>query len=179
MPQRTKLLYTLQRIDAQLARKKHRYRQVQGHLDQSETLQAARAALETANAELSKWRAKLRDCELETGSVIAKLEETQQRLYGGAVTNPKELGDLQRESEYLERRKDALEDRQLEEMMTVEQLTSQAAIANEKHIVVEATWRSKNAELHVEYDALRRDMAKLLGQRKTLVKHISAKVLDE
>jgi predicted nucleic acid-binding Zn-ribbon protein len=179
MPQRTKLLYMLQRIDTQLARKKRRYRQVQEHLDQSEGLQAARVALEAAEAELSKWRAKLRDCELEAGGVAAKLEETQQLLYGGTVTNPKELSDLQRESEYLKRRQDALEERQLEEMMTVEQLTSKAAIANEEHIVVEAAWRSENAELHAEYDTLRQDMAKLLSQRKTVVKHISAKDLDE
>ena len=179
MPQRTKLLYTLQRIDTRLALKKRRYRQVQEHLGEDAALKRARDALAAAEEELSQWRGRLLDHELETAGVAEKIRETQERLYGGRVTNPKELDDLQQESEYLKRRQAALEEKQLDEMMTVETLTKKVAIAQEEYVVVEATWRSENAELGAEYESLKQELSKLLGQRKALVKHVSATDLAE
>ena len=172
MPRRTRLLYTLQRIDNQLAVKKRRYREVQAKLGESEALVRARAALKTANEELTHQRAVLRDRELETASTTAKLEATIERLYSGRVKNPRELTDLQKEVEYLRRRRTDLEDKQLEAMIALEQKTTRAAMANEEYTVVQAAWRTENAELSQEYDELREELAKLLGQRKAVLKHI-------
>jgi predicted nucleic acid-binding Zn-ribbon protein len=179
MPQRAKLLYALQRIDTQLAVKQRRYRQVQEHLGEDDALRAARAALKAAEQELSQWRGSLRDHELEAESVADKIQETEGLLYGGTVTNPKELSDLQQESEYLKRRQAALEEKLLDEMMTVDQLTTKAAVANEECVVTEAAWQSENAELGTEYQSLKRELTKLLGQRRALVKHIDAADLAE
>jgi predicted nucleic acid-binding Zn-ribbon protein len=179
MPRRTKLLYTLQRIDNHLTVKKRRYREVQGKLGESEALVKARAALKAANEELTHQRAVLRDRELETASTTAKLEATVERLYSGRVKNPKELTDLQKEVEYLRRRKTDLEDKQLEEMIALEQKTTRAAKANEEYTVMEAVWRTENAQLSQEYEELREELAKLLAQRKRVLKHITASDLDE
>lgn len=179
MPQRARLLYTLQHIDNQLTVKKRRYREVQASLGESEALVRARAALKAANQELVHQRAVLQDRELETASTTAKLEATVERLYSGRVRNPKELTDLQKESEYLKRRKADLEDRQLEEMIALEQKTTRAAMANEEYTVIQAGWRAENAELSQEYDELREELAKLLAQRKAVLKHIAASDLDE
>ena len=111
--------------------------------------------------------------------VTQKLEDTETLLYSGKVTNPKELSDLQKELEYLRRRQASLEERELEEMETVEQLTTKAAVANERFVVVEAAWRSENADLHDEYEALRAELTKLLAQRKSVVKRIDARDLAE
>jgi predicted nucleic acid-binding Zn-ribbon protein len=179
MPRRTKLLYTLQRIDTQLARKKHRYREVEAHLGESETLKVARAASKEADKELAHWRSVLRDQELETAGVTEKLQVTEKQLYGGRITNPKELSDLQKEVEYLKRRKASLEEKQIEEMVNVEQLVAKAQEAKTAYEQAEAAWRSENAELSAEYDELRAALAKLLAQRKTVIKHISEKDLAE
>ena len=96
MPKRAQLLYTLQRIDSRLTLKKKRYQQVQALMGESKALQQARKALKTAEEELSQWRGRLRDHELEVAGVQAKLEGTEGRLYGGKVTNPKELTDESR-----------------------------------------------------------------------------------
>ena len=42
-----------------------------------------------------------------------------------------------------------------------------------------AELRVENAELGTEYETLKQDITKLLGQRKAVVKHISAKDIDE
>jgi len=173
MPKRSKVLYALQQIDTRLAREKRRYREVQEHLGESEELKEARAAHKEADAELSAARARLRDHELETEGVAQKLRETEERLYSGRVKNPKELSGLQKEGEYLKRRRSALEEQTLDEMMIVERLASQAKAAAERHAAIEAAWRSEDADLSAEYDVLRHDLAELLGKRKALVKHVS------
>ena len=179
MPRRAKLLYTLQQIDTRLAVRQRRYRQVQANLGESAALRRARDARQTAQDELSHQRAVLRDRELEAASVIEKLRANEERLYSGRVTNPRELGDLQQENEYLKRRRMDLEDKQLEAMIGAEGATTKAAVTNEQYIVAEAMWREENAELSQEYDTLRHDLARLLAQRKTVLKRISAKDLDE
>ena len=179
MPQRAQVLYALQRIDTQLTKKKRRYRAVQEHLGESQTLQETRATRDTAQTELARWRTRLRDRELEAATIAAKIEDTEKRLYGGKVTNPKELSDLQKEDEYLKRHKAAVEEKELDEMMAVEELTSKAAVANEQYTVIEAAWRSENAELHAEYEALRQELTTLLAKRKAVIMHTSQKDMVE
>ena len=135
MPRRAQLLYTLQRIDSRLTRKKQRYQKVQALMGESEALQQSREALKTAEEKLSQWRGRLRDHELEVAGVQTKLQETQDRLYGGKVTNPKELTDLQEEAAYLKRRQAALEEKEISEMETVDELTAQTAAAGERLIL--------------------------------------------
>lgn len=179
MPRRAKLLYALQRIDTQLARKGRRYKEIEANLGESEDLRRARAALQTAKQEHAHWRNTLLDRELETGSVSEKLRTDKERLYSGQIKSPRELGDLQHETEYLERRQADLEDRQLEAMISLEEATTRLAVANEEFVVVEATWKAENADLHGEYDTLKQELAQLLSQRKRIVPHVSKGDLSE
>lgn len=173
MPKRAQVLYALQRIDTRLAREKRRYREVQQQLGESEELKKARTAFKEAEDKLSKARGQLRDHELETDGVAQKLRETEERLYSGRVRNPKELADLQKEGEYLKRRRSTLEEETLEQMIVVERLDAQAKSRRERYATVEADWRSENAELRAEYDILRQGLTELLAKRKALVPHIS------
>lgn len=173
MTKRARVLYALQQIDTRLAREKRRYREVQDQLGESEALKEARDAFKDAEDKLSDARVKLRDHELETEGVAQKLRETDERLYSGRVRNPKELSDLQKESEYLKRRRSTLEEETLEQMMTVERLAAQAKARRERYATVEAEWRSENAELSAEYDILRQGLTELLTKRKALVPHVS------
>jgi len=179
MPQRARLLYALQRTDTQLALKNRRYREVQAKLGESEALRKARAARDAAEKALSHARAELRDCELEVGSTAAKLKANQDRLYSGRVKNPRELTDLQKESEYLKRRKIDLEDSQIEAMMQLDEATRKAAVAQEEHVVVETAWKEEHGDLSQEYDALRHELAQLLAQRKAVAHQIDADDLAE
>ncbi len=172
MPRRAKLLYALQRLDIQLARKGRRYKEIEANLGESEDLRRARAALQAAEQGHAHWRATLLDRELETGSVSEKLRTDKERLYSGQIKNPRELGDLQHETEYLERRQADLEDRQLEAMISLEEATTQLAVANKEFVVIEAAWKAENADLAQEYDTLKQELAQLLAQRKKIVTYV-------
>ena len=121
----------------------------------------------------------MRDRELETQSISDKLNTDSERLYSGRIKSPKELGDLQKETEYLKRRKASLEDRQLEAMMALEEATTRLAVANEEYVVVEAAWKADNSELSEEYDTLKQELTQLSGQRKRVAPHITEKDMSE
>jgi predicted nucleic acid-binding Zn-ribbon protein len=179
MPQRAKLLYTLQQIDLQLALKKRRYQEVEASLGENDALREARAALQEAKQAHSHWRATLQDRELQVASVTEKLSTDEERLYSGRITNPRELDDLQKDTEYLNRRKADLEDKQLEAMMALDQADNRLEVANEAFVAVEASWKVENAELAQEYEALKQELSHLLAQRKAVVQHISKRDLNE
>jgi DNA repair exonuclease SbcCD ATPase subunit len=89
------------------------------------------------------------------------------------------LSDLQKETEYLKRRKTSLEDQQLEAMMALEEATTRLAVANEEYVVTEAAWKADNKELSQEYDTLKQELTQLSGQRKRIVPHISESDMHE
>lgn len=179
MSRRIELLYTLQRLDTQITTLKRQYQAVQARLGESPTLLNARQAAKNAQDELSTWRARARDLELELESVRAKQRENEELLYGGRVKSPKELSDLQKEGEYLKRRQAGLEEKVLEAMGRVEELTQRAAIASEELTIVEANWRAENAELAQTYDELRQKLGQLLAKRKSVAAQVSPDDLEE
>jgi predicted nucleic acid-binding Zn-ribbon protein len=179
MPRRAKLLYALQQTDLQLALKKRHYQQIEAQLGEGETLRKAKSALKHAQEEHSQWRATLLDRELEATGIAEKIKADEARLYGGQVRNPRELDDLQKDTEYLKRRQADVEEKQLEAMMRLEQATTRLAIAQEEFTVAEAAWKEQNAELSQEYESLKQDLAQLLARRKAVVKHIDAPDMAE
>lgn len=179
MSTRAESLYQLQRFDTRITVRKRRYDQVKANLGESEALLKTRAALETVRTELAHWQKELRDCELEVTGVDTKQKETYDLLYGGRIRNHKELGDLQKESEYLKRRRASLEEKQLEAMIKVEELVKQTAVANEEYVVVEAAWREENAELAREYQELKQELTQLLAKRKIVARQVSGFDLEE
>lgn len=179
MPRRAKMLYALQQVDIQLARKGRRFKTVEANLGESEALRQARTKLEAATQQHQHWHRLSQDRDLEAQSLAEKLRGEGERLYSGRITNPKELGDLQNAIQYLERRQASLETQQIEAMIALEEATANLAIANEEFVVVEAAWKSENAELHQEYQALKQELAQLLAQRKQLLQALPDKDRQE
>ena len=173
MPKRAKMLYALQRVDIQLARKGRRYKTVEANLGESEALRQARAHLATSKETHDHWHALSQDRDLEAQGLADKLSSEGERLYSGRITNPKELGDLQHEIEYLKRRQANLENQQLEAMIALEEATLNLAVANEEFVVAEAGWKTENADLHQEYETLKQELAQLFAQRKQILQALS------
>jgi len=173
------MLYALQQVDIQLARKGRRYKTVEASLGESKALRQARTKLATATQEHQHWQALSRDRDLEAQSLTEKLRAENERLYSGRISNPKELGDLQNEIEYLKRRQAGLETQQIEAMIALEEATAKLAVANEEFVVTEAAWKGENAELHQEYETLKQELAQLLAQRKQLLQALSEKDRNE
>lgn len=170
-------LYHLEQTDKEIATKKQRLREVLQAQKGNEELEEAREQHERSSEALSEARARQKDLELELGQLTDKRRRSEDRLYSGKVTNPKELEDLQREIESLGRRRDDLEDDLLQAMMTVEgaQEAEEEAAAQLK--AVQEDWTQEKAALAQEQNELATRLNELLAQREEQAGRIDGKFL--
>jgi len=170
-------LYRLQTIDLEISNGERRLEEVEAGLGESEELRQARRALQKAEDELNRWRTTLRDLELETRSLTAKITSVEERLYSGRVTNPKELANLQNEVSYLKRRRGELEDRQIEAMVEVEEHEAEADSKKASLAQIEAEWSQTQKQLTEEQSELEERLAHLTKERVKLERTIGAEDL--
>ncbi|MFT4299003.1 MAG: C4-type zinc ribbon domain-containing protein [Aeromicrobium sp.] len=123
---------------------------------------------------LGDLRRELRQAEAEVEQVRARRDRDEQRLSSGAITNPKDLTNLEHEMQALQRRITTLEDNELEVMDRVE--TTEADLsgvmaelerARAKVADVTAARDAAFADLDAERDrvaAERADLAARLGE---------------
>lgn len=169
---RLELLYRLQEVDTELDLKHRRLGEVEGRLGETEELCQTRARLQEARAAYRQRQTRLQDLELKMAALENKIKGSEQRLYSGAIKNPKELESLHEELAYLRRRKNAEEDDLLEAMISVEDHEAALENAEAKWKAVEATWMASQAELCKERDDLLSRLAELSDLRSVREKAV-------
>jgi len=171
MNEALKQVYELQKVDILLAHVASRLRK----LDSGEALkQAAEAAAihyDKTAAEHKRLTTDLHDAELELRSVEDKLKTFEQRLWSGAVRNPKELENLEKEVNALKRQRTRLDERVLQLMDAVEsaqkaleqaqQQKEQTAQAYQQHM---EAYLAEKRKLEAEGVRLKQERQKLAGQ---------------
>lgn len=114
----------------------------------------------------------------EIGIAEEKISREEQRLFGGAVSNPKELGALQAEVAMLKRKKSELEDQLLEVMVQKEDASATLERLRGEQADLSSTadnLTKRVAELIAEMDA---DIAGHEAKRTAAVTPIPAELLD-
>ena len=174
MAHRAQKLYHLQALDLELSEKQSRLRQLKGSLGNSPELIAAHREYERATKECADWRSRLQHLELDLEGINDRIAATERRLYGGQVTNPKELGALQQDRDYSTSSRDRLEDEVLQAMTRLEDCQAAAATGSDLLTVTTAQWQEQQATLTGEIVALESSLAKLTEGRPTLTATIAA-----
>lgn len=141
-------------IDLGLDRDRTRLEEIQRLLLDDRASAAAQEALQRAALESRRQAEVVRAAEDAAATQQAKLRETEARLYGGALHNPKELQDLQRDAESLQRHLATLDDRLLEAMLAQEQ-------ADQDRQTAEGAARQREAELGDLHKDLREEARRL------------------
>lgn len=167
-------LYRLQQIDTQLDQAHARLREIDGILKNDAVIREAEENLSQATEDLDGGKKELRKAEENTKAQRQKINTTDDTLYGGKVRNPKELQDLQMESEALRRYLEVLEERQLEAMMAVEDLTATFEEAEKKLNDARARQIEKHAALHGERRQITQQAKHWLSERKVIANPIPA-----
>jgi uncharacterized protein len=171
------LLYQLQQIDDELHSSKRRLQAILEELQGSETLRQARQRKEAADELLQRARRKQNELELEFGSLSSKLKRSEERLYSGAVSNPKELSDLQQEVASLTRRWSGLEDEVLEAMMASEQAEATMHQMASQLNGAEENWEARHQALSNERDVLQMHLQQQTAARESLTGRIERSAL--
>jgi len=171
------ILYQVQQIDGELARSTD---ELSG-LDAGEALQADIEAAETEmkdrQAQHHSAEQESMDCNLELSALEEKKAKFEGQLYGGAVRNPRQLADLQGETQMLSREIRKLEDRVLDLMEAME--GQRAEMGRVEQGLTEM--KRRLAEVRDGHERashrLRGEIAELESRRKGLASQVSPTLL--
>jgi len=171
-------LFRLQTLDSQIDSHQARLSDIDAGLKQHPELDHARAEEEAARAGLDDAKKDLRRTEEETRNQQQRIAETDKTLYGGGVSNPKELQDLQEESASLRRYLSVLEERQLQSMMRCEESEKVLAAALAARQEQERLRTSQDEKLRTEQAALQSTLETIGYQREAAVSAVSTEDLE-
>jgi uncharacterized protein len=152
-------LDVLQALDLELDRLRGQIATLQASQIEPVTIQAAREALPQADALLTKRRKAAQDREWDVRDGQAKVTNVESRLYGGGVTNPKELASLLRDVEALKAHLATLHDRSLETMGAQEEAQAAVDAARGELAELEAAWQAELLRLGGEEQAIQAQIA--------------------
>lgn len=170
-------LYDLQQVDLERDRLRQRLKEIVSQLGETEELRQARATVERLHSQLGQQRARRRDLELETQTLEAKIASVEERLYGGRVTNPKELTDLQRDAAALRKQRSALDEKSLQVMMTIEENEAALTKAQARLDALQADWTTLQGKLLQERARLEAQLAEQDKQRAEHSRAIPAELV--
>lgn len=159
-----KQLYDLQQLEVELQQRQQALRTVQSKLGDSSARDRAAARANEAKGAYETLRAGLRDAELATQSLARRIQDVEQRLYGGRTTNPKELVSLQDDLKMLQRQKQEREGETLALMARAEEAEAAAGEAGRAAAEAEREWEAEQARLKEEEARLRGEMGGLQGR---------------
>ena len=134
--------------------------------------------LREAEASLQESRKKMARLESEVQALEEKTRKEEEKLYGGKVTNPKELRGLQAEVRSLGKQKDALETELLEEMERQEELKGGAEALRSRLEELQREARQKRDDLEGEVARLEEELAALEEERDGLRSGIDVDLLE-
>lgn len=165
-------LYRLQLLDSEKDAKQRRLKEIEVALGESKTLRQAQQVLDSAHKLARKWAVRQQDLELEFQGVADKITRSEQRLYSGAVKNPKELADLQAKVAALRRRRQKLEDDLLEAMIEREEADTTHVQAQEHFCETRDRREARQTDLLAEQETLEKGLAEIEQAQAGLLPNI-------
>jgi len=150
-------LFRLQQIDTTLDKAHARISEIDRLLADDLEIRLAQQRSDSARKKIFEAEKILRFAEENVKEQRLKIERSQAALYGGKIINPKELQDLQHESEALKRYLVTLEDLQLEAMLALDEAESEFNAAEEQR---EAT----GLQVAVQKDQLTREKSEMVHE---------------
>ena len=176
---RVSSLFRLQEVDSELDRKQERIDEINVLLSDDSELTSARDKRNLADEEFKEARAAYSSANHAVVAQRDKIADTERKLYGGSVTNPKELEDLQLESESLKKYLVTLEDRYLEAMLQQDESEENYISARDAYDLLEAQQLSEHADLDEERTNLSTDIENKEQEREVLVGDIETEDLEQ
>jgi predicted nucleic acid-binding Zn-ribbon protein len=167
-------LFRLQEIDLDLQSSQARIEEIEALLEQDAEIRNAGAILNEREAELAEARTTNSNAKHVVTMQREKIAQTEKTLYSGKVTNPKELQDLQMESEALRRHLETLEDRYLEAMVMLDSAEQAHLEASESLDVLQQRKARQHSELTKEKEMLIDKIARLDEERQAALADVSS-----
>lgn len=178
-------LFRLQAVDTELfeLREEEESLPLRQELVEKEAgLESLRDELEQLRKELAEARDRQRRQEQKIEDLASRITGEEKKLYGGTITNPKELRSIQAEVQSFNRKRDLEETVLLEEMEKVEELEGAIGEREESAGSLEAGLEACRAELERELGRIAQARGEAEGRKAELrpgISEASLQVYDE
>lgn len=174
----TKQLHQLQEIDLELESNQRAQQRIADQLGESKQIAGVKAKLAGEQQRLEELSRQQQSAEWEIDDLTVKVTANEKKLYGGAIKNPKELANFQREVDELKERRAKVEDRALGIMDQVEATSTGVAAMTEELKGLEAEWQSQQKELSAELEQLKTAHSELEHKRELLSAEIEPQAIE-
>jgi predicted nucleic acid-binding Zn-ribbon protein len=173
----TRQLYQLEEYDTEIEQDEQSLSTKTAQLGDRTVLDTAQKQLAAREKELEELRHRHRDAEAEVDDLLSKIADAEGKLYGGKITNPKELSSLQHEVTTMKAHGDELENHALEIIEQVETAEKEVAAATADYGQLEKDWQARQKALAAEIEQLKASLADLRAKRQQLAGQIDGPTL--
>lgn len=170
-------LVRLQETDLALDSRRATLADAESRIGETDELLALRDRVVTLRDALHAAEGTQKDVELEADALKAKIAPAEEKLYSGAIKNPKELTDLQADVDQLKRQLSAVEDRDLEALTALESAQTEFRTAEAELAALEQSWAAEQAELTATIARLGTEIGELEATRRERVEYIDSELL--
>lgn len=170
-------LYRLQTLDTRINQIEARLEEIEQKLSDDRRVRLAKKKLEKAQANAKQLRIQLGQIEDKVEAQRIKRKTNQAALFSGKIKNPKELQDLQMESEAIKRYIGQLEDEQLEAMIANEAAEKAENQAQKDLQQAIGTAAEENASLLGEKSKLEEELERLIREKEAVLQAIPPQAL--
>ena len=161
-------LFELQEVDLEIESNEQAIRQMTARLGESPAVLRAGSELASEKERLKELDQQQRSLEWEIGDTGARLARTEEQLYSGRTTNPKELTSLQQEAVGLKARRSGLEDKALKVMEQAEAAAARADGIASRLEELKAGWQAEQKQLKSGIEERKKQLAGLREKRASL-----------
>lgn len=170
-------LYRLQKIDLSLDQNQGQMEEILAILGDDEDVRRATQMLAEIEIVLKEKRQAVKTSEYAVETQRDKINQTERTLYGGSVSNPKELQDLQKEAESLIRYLSVLEDHLLDVMVDLEQVEHEYKASDDTLHQMKQRREAEHKDLHKEKERLSAEIERIQGDREAALASVGAEDL--
>ncbi len=171
-------LFRLQQVDRQIDRVRAQLDTIRRTLENDAELRKATERLETTQDRHQRAAHALQVAEAKTEALKIKLTQVEASLYSGAIKNPKELQDLEREIASLKKYLASLEERQWEAMLAAEEVEKELKQAWADLEALKSRLGNEQATLLEEQSALKNQLERLAQEREATLAPIDSALLQ-
>ncbi|MFC1920298.1 zinc ribbon domain-containing protein [Chloroflexota bacterium] len=173
-----KQLFQLQDIDNELESDKQTLNLVIGQIGESGAISRAQDDLDSKQQHLGELTSQQKSIEWDMEDITGKLKKVDEKLYSGKIGNPKELTDLQNESEALKTGITRLEEQALELMEKVELAVKNVSDAESTLNRLKNEWKGQQHKLTSDMEKLKKEIANLKNKRQHMVDTIDSQTIE-
>lgn len=165
-------LFQLQETDTGIEQARKAISQLEQQITDRTVLTRARQLVAKTEQQEAELKSKQRQLEMNDADLTAKIKAATDQLYGGKVGNPKELANLQHETEILKTKLSGVEDSALEVMDRLEKAGAEVNKSHADLIRIEAAEEQRQQALKAELKAQQERLVTLTAARAELVSTI-------